>query len=1150
MKIPSDLANIQQRKASDPAVSTFVAASAGSGKTKLLTDRILRLLLNGTPPGKILCLTYTKAAAAEMAIRLNNRLGAWVMMPQSALCAELSNLDVIASPKNLEIARQLFAEILDIPGGMRIGTIHAFCQSLLKCFPLEAKLSPHFEIEEEIDGLSRIREAREQTLSDTDRISAIVSLAAETNELDFAKTIVRLSQDGGVQSLIQASPLSSLQTMQAEALNATEISDSQLTAISVDIPNRNELMECLECVAELGTKSGQTWARDCLRWLGLPHNIQQDTWLDWWNCHFTNAGSRRVITRLLGKNILEQQEYFLSIINGEHDRLERLMEMKKTARLKNFNNAFLDLLVPIVQRYKSSKIENSLLNYGDLVSMTLSLLGEADQVSWVLYKLDEGIDHLLLDEVQDTSPAQWQITEALAGEFFSGFGSRDVRRTVFAVGDEKQSIFSFQGADLNSFNFARQKFSGMVKGAGQEWHDGELSVSFRSTEPVLSLVDAVFSEGAACKGVCSPGSLKHVVSRHGQAGKITVWPITKSLSAEPPPDWDVPDKYIVEKSEKALLASKIARHIKDRLNASDFLASRDRSVTAGDFLILVRHRDELVFELTRACKALGVPVAGVDRLALTEQQAVSDLLALCDSLLLASDDLAFAQFLVSPLGGLSDESLMHLAISRTASLSATLFARRSERDEWAKANDLFQTLRRQVDFISPFALLALTLGPLGGRARLLHRLGSDAAEAIDELMAEAQAYAKSHPASLQQFLFDLRQSGATIRREPETVGDMVRVMTVHGAKGLQAPIVILPDTTSVPMSKDKLFWLKADKQDQAVPILCPHADLQSDAVMKASAGVKQAQMAEYNRLLYVALTRAEEELIICGSEGARKAPVECWYNLVSLGISKLPCLQETDGSWVYAVTQSAKPDRVSKRDVKTYTELPKWAGVAPDWQSTPPSTETKRPEPLAPSRSADDDALSPSAMSPLVNASLGAKALALTKGKVVHTLLQYLPDLPAQERLPAARRYLGQPGFALSRTLQSEIEQSLISILENSANHALFGPDSRAEVPIAGIVGDVEIGGLIDRLVVQPSLIMLADFKTDRRPPTDISLVPAPYLRQLAAYSLILKEIFPKTPLFCQLIWTETGNCMPVSDELLARHAPARTQPFTGIADA
>jgi ATP-dependent helicase/nuclease subunit A len=1143
MKSPADIANHQQKEASNPQVSTFVAASAGSGKTKLLTDRILRLLLSGTPAQKILCLTYTKAAAAEMAIRLNTRLGAWVVMGDEQLKAQLSNLDVQATDQNLDIARRLFAEILDLPGGMRISTIHAFCQSLLRRFPIEAQLSPHFEIEDETDITRRLRDAREFALSDTGKADSIFSLASETNELDFAKAINQFLQDGQVQYLLREYSLPSVQAMQAAALNVADISDDVLQSGSVQNSNFAELKKSILRIAELGTPTGQKWASRCLDWLALPPDIQHEFFDEWLNLHFTDGGSRRAINRLIGKNLTNEYDNLVLEIDAERLRLENVIETHKAKRLADFNKSVLDLISPMTQLYQSTKLERSLLSYADLVSITVELLSKPDQVAWILYKLDEGIDHLLLDEVQDTSQAQWRITEAIADEFFNGLAARDIVRTIFAVGDQKQSIFSFQGADVNSFDDARRKFRQKVMQAGEAWLPGDLSVSFRSTEQVLSIVDAVFADGVACQGVCAPGTLKHFVSRQGQAGVVTLWPMAKSLDASPAPDWGVPENYVAEKSEKAILASGIADHILRCINDKISLPSRQRTVTPGDFLILVRHRDKLVAEITRACKARDIPIAGVDRLILNESQAVSDLLALCDSLLLPSDDMAFAQFLVSPLGGLTDESLMELAINRKGSLSAALFARRLERNDWAQANDLFQTLRREVDFISPFSLLALTLGRLGGRARLLHRLGGDAAEAIDELLAEAQSYAKSHPASLQQFVYDLRQSGAAVKFEPDSVGDVVRIMTVHGAKGLQAPIVILPDTTSTPKMSDNFFWIKAPGQTQAVPILCPHKDLRSAVITKAIAEGKQAQSEEYHRLLYVALTRAEDELIICGAEGKLKARDDCWYNLVKAGFLRLPVKTGADGVMSYGSPQRAEPDRVGMKHTDARAPLPKWAGAAPSWDAIPPAIEAKRPEPLAPSRSAEDEKAESSASSPLLGISSGGKAMALTKGKVIHTLLQHLPDLPVSERLAATNHYLGQPGFGFSQAMKLEIARSVSAILDGDGNQALFGLNSRAEVPLAGIVGDAEIGGLVDRLVVEESGVTVADFKTDRQPPADISMVPAPYLRQIAAYSAILRQIFPEKPIFCQLIWTETGTCMPIPSDIIARYAPLPNQP-------
>jgi ATP-dependent helicase/nuclease subunit A len=621
--------------------------------------------------------------------------------------------------------------------------------------------------------------------------------------------------------------------------------------------------------------------------------------------------------------------------------------------------------------------------------------------------------------------------------------------------------------------------------------------------------------------------------------------LTKSIAASPPPDWDAAEKYVNAQSEKAILANQIAVYIQSALAQKNLLPSRGRPVKAGDFLILVRHRDELVHELTRACKARHIPLAGLDRLVLTSQQAVSDLLALCDCLLLPSDDIAFAQFLVSPLGGLTDESLMELALNRRGALSFALFARRAERQDWRDANDFFQALRKQVDFISPYSLLSVALGPLGGRAKLLRRLGPEASEPIDEMLAEAQSYVRSHPASLQQFVFDLRQSGATIKREPEGAGDVVRIMTVHGAKGLQAPIVILPDTTSIPKTSDHLFWLDVPEQFRRIPVYCPHKDLRSQAIASAIADAKEQKLEEYNRLLYVALTRAEDELIICGAEGKNAAPPESWYNVIKHGFLKLlPDFLDDEKLYV-STPQTAKPDRVTGQEQSSSASLPGWVGTAPDWRSAPPQLETKRPEPLAPSRNTDDQEIRKTTPSPLFGmAPSRNRTTAMARGKIVHALLQHLPGIDAAERASAAKHYLGQPALALNVKMQTEIAASVHNLLNDPASRTLFGPGSRAEVPLAGVADDIEIGGLVDRLVVTDQSVIIVDFKTDRDPPLTDAEIPPAYLRQLAAYRSVIRQIYPNKTIICQLIWTENGLCMPVSDDLLAGHAPAPAQAF------
>ena len=1130
-----------QLAASDPAVSAFVSASAGTGKTKLLTDRLLRLMLAGSPPGRILCLTYTKAAAAEMAIRLNHRLGQWVVAPEPELDAALRALAIAPNADSRARARKLFAEVLDLPGGMRIETIHAFCQSLLRRFPLEAGLSPHFELADDADAAPLLREAREAVLAEPGHRQAILALAAATDESAFAaltETLaggrhdMRALLEGGVEAAV---------AMQKGALAAGEHAHDEVLRDAVAWAREPHVERVLRRVAEAGTKTGQEFALDNLAWLAHEAENRVLKWVDWVGGHFTEKGARRKLENLTGRKLAAERDELHAEIEAEHERIEQIENKRKAALLCELNTNMLRLVAPILGADRAARQLAARLSYGDLITLTSRLLVKPG-AAWILYKLDGGIDHLLLDEVQDTAPAQWEIAHALAAEFFAGAGSREAPRSIFAVGDEKQSIFSFQGADLESFRTYQAKFRALARGAGQGWLDGALSTSFRSTGPVLALVDEVFAGGPARLGVCAGDELlTHKASRLGQAGAVTLWPLAQAETLPPPPDWAVPDSYGSAKSATMLLAEAIAEHIGAALRDGAVLPSRGRRMNAGDFLILVRRRNVLGAAIMSACKARNIPIAGLDRMVLPEQPAVADLLALCDALLLPDDDLAFGQYLASPLGGLSDEALMDLALGRPqgwrGSLAAALSARRAE---WPAAFGFFDALRGRVDFLSPHALLAEALGPLGGRARLLARFGPEAAEPIDELLAEALAFARRAPAALQSFVHHLRQAGASIKREAEASGDMVRIMTVHGAKGLQAPVVILPDTTAVPKHHETLFWLPVPQQPEVLaPVFCPRGEMRCDEVSKANTARQAAEQAETNRLLYVALTRAEDELIVCGAAPKTKLPDDCWYKYVEAGFQRLGAAADDDGRMTIAVPQSAAPDRTSKRDMAAPAPLPGWAGGAPDWAAAAPAVETARPEPLSPSRGTEPEAAKAGAASPLGGdfaQARAARAAALAKGQAVHALLQHLPDIAPSQRRQAGLRFLKSAGLAPAA--RTAVLDAVLQILDAPALAALFGPGSRAEAPLAGVINGVEMAGLVDRLGVGPAEILLADYKTDRAPPADAAAIPAAYARQLAAYRAILGQIFPGRPITCLLIYTETAAVLTVPPGLLDSHAP------------
>jgi ATP-dependent helicase/nuclease subunit A len=1014
---PRDRANAEQRRAADPAASAFVEASAGSGKTKLLTDRLLRLMLAGVKPQRIQCLTFTKAAAAEMAVRLQDTLGRWVTLPQAALDTALLALDVNPSDEIRKQARALFAEVLDLPGGMRIGTIHAFCQSLLRRFPLEAALSPHFRLMDDPDAADALTEAREDMLAGADTPAmrlALETLAGLASAEQFGRHVVALQADR--QRLDKALALGDrLPGAQRRALGVTAATDAGIMAHAVHWQDEPRLREAARIVEANGSPAVAQRAGRILAWLGLDTDTRLECWDNWREEFHTKAGEPRAGGAFVNANLAKLQPTLAAAFLDEAERIARVEDDRRGLKVAAISHALVTLAAPMLRAYAERKDLAGLLDYDDLIGRASNLLIDPG-AAWVLYKLDGGIDHLLLDEVQDTAPAQWHIAHALTEEFFAGIGARDAERTVFAVGDKKQSIYSFQGADVAGFDAARARWRRRVTAAEREFREVPLDVSFRSTAPVLGLVDHVFADPVAAQGVTEPGTLRHYADRAGHAGVVELWPLAP-LADEPEPEpWTVPDRNQGQQSAPQRLADRLAEWIARETSGATMLESRGRPLRAGDIMVLVRRRNDFARALVRALKSRGVAVAGLDRLLLTAQPAVQDLMALSDALLLPRDDLAFACLLTSPLGGLTDDSLMQLAIGRERPLWETLRDRAEEQPDWRAAWAFFAALLPRVDYLSPYALLSHALGPLGARARLFARLGAEAAEPVDELLHAALAYARNHPPSLQGFVHWLRRGAAEVKREQEVSADAVRIMTVHGAKGLQAPLVILPDTTSLPPEEGGLLWAEDPETHSAVPIFSPRRELRCAAADALRGAAAARRMEEHNRLLYVALTRAEDRLVVCGWQTRRTLPDTCWHRLVERGFTAMTPERVPFGEWGEALRHHSPQEipadrRQSSAAAAPGPALPAWAGRAPDWRPLPPPPEPARPEPLAPSRPDGADlGPVPAATSPL--AERGVKPDRFRRGQMLHALLQHLPNLPEAARAEAARAWLDRLGHS------------------------------------------------------------------------------------------------------------------------------------------
>ena len=841
---------------------------------------------------------------------------------------------------------------------------------------------------------------------------------------------------------------------------------------------------------------------------------------------------------------------------AEGQRLLRVFARRRQAVMAQATAALLRLADALLGIYARRKAARALLDYDDLILQTRDLLCRPGVAPWVLFKLDGGLDHLLIDEAQDTNPEQWQVVAALTDEFFAGVGAGDTARTVFAVGDGKQSIYSFQRADPAAFEHMRRRFRDRVQQGGGHWDDVALDVSFRSAPAVLQAVDAVFAGVPARHGVVADDArIHHLAQRQGAHGLVELWPPMKAQAAAPAAPWKPPVERVGAPGARVQLTRLLARRIATWLSDGEALVARGRAVEPGDILILVRRRGEFVNDMVRALKDLGVPVAGVDRMVLAEQIAVMDLMALGSFLLLPEDDLTLATVLKGPLVGLDEDQLFALAHGREGRLWHALAAHGGHGDAFGRAHELLARLLRRVDFLRPFELYAEVLSQ-GGKARLLAQLGPDADDPIEEFMAQALAYERTNTPSLQGFLHWIGAGQVEVVRDLEQGRGQVRVMTVHGSKGLQAPIVILPDTMQQPEKLSRLLWPAAGD----VVLWGTRVAELDDVAAAAHADAKRAREDEYRRLLYVAMTRAEDRLYVCGWHTERPAPPDCWYNLVRDGLADIA--REVAEPLLAAWGDDIDATVWRLESPQTAAVVPQSAGVAavvvplPDWATAAPPAEPVPPRPLAPSRAPPDTpaaaaaTVEPAARSP-VGSDIGAR---FHQGRLVHQLLQYLPDLPGEARAAACRRFLARPVHGLDAAAQGALADEVLAVLDDAIFAPLFGPGSRAEVPIAGVLsgaaiaqsdlfgaaaaGPLVVAGQIDRLAVTDDSVLIVDYKTTRPPPASVAETAPGYLRQMAAYRALVREIYPGKTIRCALLWTDGPRLMALPDEVLDPHAP------------
>ena len=1099
------IASYQQNLASNPLKSVWVEASAGTGKTKVLSDRVLRLLLNGVQPSKILCLTYTKAAAVEMNTRIAGRLSKWAVEPEDELSDELQKLlGVLPNKEVIAASRKLFAKLLDATQGLKIQTIHSFCQEVLKRFPIEAKISPYFEVMDDRTAKEVLDILQEKLLQkieqepDSKAAQSLGYITANISEFVFPKIMNSITANRNkIQRLFATfDSVDELVFSTAEKLGIDESDNAEDLVANYFISfDRDKLKSIMEALAQ-STKTDQDRA------LVLANNLSGLIDYDSFKDVFFLKGKNEVRAKLAAKKAVEFCPDVVEFCLDIADELLALENKIASISLFKATKSVLYLAEDLILGYNNYKKNHSKMDYEDLIVITRKLLESREVADWVLYKLDGGIDNVLIDEAQDTSPDQWAIVKAIVQDFFAGNSTRVEPRTVFVVGDRKQSIYSFQGADPAEFEKMRQYFVSK----SEDFMQVRLDVSFRSTAAILEMVDNLFLNPIASKGVVLNGEYAaHSPSRIGEAGKVELWPLMIASKDENPDVWRTPVEREVAASTSSRLAKQIAQNIKKMVSSGEQLESKGRAIKYKDFMVLVRRRNSFVEELVRECKNIGVEIAGVDRIKLLEQIAVQDLLTLGKFLLLPSDDLSLAEVLKSPIFGLTDDDLFTLCYKRKSSLWNSLLYN----DKYKPTSEILQNLLNIADYIRPFELYSYVLNVLGGYKKFVSRIGIDALDGIDEFLNLAINFEREHIPTLQNFVDWVRKDEVEIKRELEQSDiDAVRIMTVHGSKGLQAPIVVLPDTVSVKVIKNDSELLLDDY------IYYPFsAKDYEDNCKGIKDKQKESNIDEYRRLLYVALTRAEERLCICGFSKSEKINEDSWYNLCQQTFSDIATKQE-DGTLSYEVEQkvAVKKDKdvalIGKKDLMFA------------WVSEQAPVDAVLSKPLRPSQLEDDGDVEV-VSSPLSNMEFNP----YSRGKIIHKLLQILPDIDQSKRQKILEEYLNNNAPELNK---NRIKNEVLGLIANPQFAEIFSNSSKAEVAVMGQVDGKIISGQIDRLVVGDDKVFIVDYKTNRPAATKLEDVPSLYIKQMNAYKVLIEDIYPDKEVKCYILWTDIAQLMEI----------------------
>lgn len=1026
------------KTATDPNLSVWISASAGTGKTKVLVDRVLRLLLAGKK--NILCLTFTSAAANEMIDRINAILGMWSTCPNDQLIKSLLSL-LNSKPLNSHLlrARQLFSQLPTL--SLTIQTIHAFCYKLISNFPTEAGIALGYTLDD-CNGLHT--KVISELLTDNSVQEYLSFIAAEIDEEKLKDLFLSLLQN--------------------------KVYDVEKVFSKLGSPKRCsgmpqgtvENIKKLAKILNQGSKRDKKYSTLLIDWC----NLLPDNRLDKLNSLTKILIDPKLLTKknassIITKNTLENFPEAKEIILKEQDVILKIFEERGSYQIATRTINLLNLFKRFTTLYSFEKKKNAFLDYDDVITLALHLITDHKIRDWILFNLDSKIDHILVDEAQDNSSSQWQVIINLCSEFFAGVGTTDEKRTIFVVGDVKQSIYRFQGANPILFNAMHEYLK--EQSHKEDWLSLKLNQSFRSTRPILSLVDTLFNNFRQ-EVSFSDERIKHIPFRENDQGYVEIWPLLPKTNNER--QVALQTNMQNQQNPNRILAATLVYKINKWLKEGRVMPAKNRHIEAKDIMILVRQRNILIDYLISELKKFNIPVLGRDSFRIMDYIAVQDLVALAEFLLLPENDMALACVLKSPLFNFTEGDLLNIAYNRK---DKSLWAQLKEysRQVSAYLEDLISISHNY----SPLFLYTYIL-TFEIKKKFAVRLGMECLEVIDEFMSLITQFEHK---SLQSFTEWIKENNSEIKNDINSEHEAVRIMTIHKAKGLQAPIVFLVDTTSVPKSDDAIIF-----DEEGTPFWCgTNSNLYCNQIKEERS---REDYNEYLRLLYVAMTRAEDELYILGKEPMHN---KSWYNLIRMqeGIYEKKCinLYPMFKEEVEVLCINAKyPQIYRKRDHLNVEPIEV-------------SEKLKRKSDLKYIREE-------------------CTQEGLDRGKIMHKVLQHLPSVPKERRKNWIRSYLSS--MNLSADIQSEVTDKIISFNEKFSD--LLTSECRTEVAINGIIDDEIVSVRLDMLCIAKDKVTIIDYKSHRSP-----FLSEEIKQQMSLYKTLVQNIFPDKEIECIIIWLE-----------------------------